>query len=98
MADVTMHITLPSECERFVQEQVQSGRFRSASDVVRVALERLAAVSTHGTATPLRTLGGAPYRVEEGMAAIERMTALCADWRLPAGVTIDDLIQDGRAL
>jgi hypothetical protein len=32
------------------------------------------------------------------MAAIERMTALCADWRLPAGVTIDDLIQDGRAL
>jgi hypothetical protein len=26
------------------------------------------------------------------------MTALCADWRLPAGVTIDDLIQDGRAL
>jgi len=26
------------------------------------------------------------------------MKALCADWRLPAGMTIDDLIQDGRTL
>jgi len=98
MEEVTMHVTLPSECEQFVHQQVQSGRFRSASEVVRVALERFAAVSTHGPETPLRTLGGAPYRVEDGLAAIERMKALCADWRLPAGMTIDDLIQDGRTL
>lgn len=95
-----MHVTLPSEWERFVYEQVQSGRFRSASEVVRVALERLAEVMAPiGPApAPLRTLGGNPYRIEDGLAAIERMKALCADWRLPAGMTIDDLIQDGRTL
>ena len=98
MADVTMHITLPSECERFVQEQVQSGRFRSASEVVRVALERLAAVSTHGTAAPLRTLGGAPYRVEDAPALIAKLEALRGQSTLGPDLTLADLLHEGHRL
>jgi antitoxin ParD1/3/4 len=36
-----MHVSLSPELERFVQEQVHSGRYTSASEVVRDALRLL---------------------------------------------------------
>ena len=98
MEEVTMHVTLPSECERFVQQQVQSGRFRSASEVVRAALERFAAVSIHGPETPLRTLGGAPYRIEDAPALIARLETLRSQSTLGPDLTLEDLLHEGHRL
>jgi antitoxin ParD1/3/4 len=36
-----MHVSLPPDLERFVEEQVHSGRYTSASEVVRDALRLL---------------------------------------------------------
>ncbi|CAN5915928.1 hypothetical protein BH23PLA1_BH23PLA1_42180 [soil metagenome] len=36
-----MNIQLPEELERFVQDQVQAGRYPSEAEVIREALERL---------------------------------------------------------
>ena len=37
-----MNVSLPPELERFVEDQVGTGRYRTASDVVRAALSILA--------------------------------------------------------
>ncbi len=37
-----MNVALPTEFERFVKEQVDTGRYQTASDVVREALRMLA--------------------------------------------------------
>jgi antitoxin ParD1/3/4 len=39
--EVAMNVSLTPELERFVQEKVQSGRYTSASEVVREALRLL---------------------------------------------------------
>jgi putative addiction module CopG family antidote len=36
-----MHISLPPDLRRFVDQQIASGRYKKASDVVRVALQRM---------------------------------------------------------
>lgn len=37
--DVLMRISIPSEIEQFIKDQVEAGRFRSADEMVQVALD-----------------------------------------------------------
>lgn len=89
MEEVTMHVTLPIQWEQFVHAQVESGRYHSASDVIRVALQRLAA-ATPAIASPRSAADPAAL-----IAAFRELRATCT---LGPGLTLEELLHDGHRL
>lgn len=63
-----MNVSLTPELERFIAEQVESGRYRSASEVVRAAV-RLLQWQLEERAAKLEALRKA---VEVGLAELDR--------------------------
>jgi antitoxin ParD1/3/4 len=63
-----MNVSLTPELERFIAEQVESGRYRSASEVVRDAV-RLLQVQVEEREAKLEALRKA---VEVGLAELDR--------------------------
>lgn len=70
-----MNVSLTPELERFIAEQVESGRYRSASEVVRDAV-RLLQAQLEERAAKLEALRAA---VEVGLAELDRGEGLSAE-------------------
>lgn len=70
-----MNVSLTRELERFIEEQVESGRYRSASEVVREAV-RLLQQREEERAVKLEALRKA---VEVGLGELERGEGIPAD-------------------
>ena len=63
-----MNVSLTPQLERFVNTKVKSGRYNSASEVVREALRLLEDHETIRTSQ----LAGLRRRIDESMAALDR--------------------------
>lgn len=70
-----MNVSLTPELERFIAEQVEAGRYRSASEVVRDAV-RLLQAQLEERAVKLEALRKA---VEVGLSELDRGEGLSAD-------------------
>ncbi len=82
-----MTINLNPETERLVQEALQNGYFRSVDEMI------VEGVQTRREAKPLSREVKRKTRAE----AVAHIRELRQGNRLPAGVTIKDLINEGRA-
>jgi hypothetical protein len=82
-----MMVNLKPETERLVQDELQNGHFRTVDEII------IEGVRARREGKPLfsRTVRKTPA---EAVAHIREMRR---GNRLPAGVTIKDLINDGRA-
>jgi putative addiction module CopG family antidote len=72
---MTRSTPLPPHLERFVREQIASGRFHSEDGVIRAALQLLEAASRPGTASEPRAATDLSRRPER--------TALTEKWESP---------------
>jgi antitoxin ParD1/3/4 len=70
-----MNVSLTPELERFIAEQVESGRYRSASEVVRDGLRRL----TEDIAEREARLDALRTAVEVGLAELDAGEAVPGD-------------------
>jgi Arc/MetJ-type ribon-helix-helix transcriptional regulator len=82
-----MTINLNPETERLVQEALQNGYFRSVDEII------VEGVQARREAKPLSREVKRKTRAE----AVAHIRELRQGNRLPAGVTIKDLINEGRA-
>ena len=82
-----MTINLNPETERLVQEALQNGYFRSVDEMI------VEGVQARREAKPLSREVKRKTRAE----AVAHIPELRQGNRLPAGVTIKDLINEGRA-
>jgi len=83
-----MTINLKPETERLVQEELQNGRFHSVDEMI------VEGVQARREATPLSR---GEVRRKTPAEAVAHIRELRRGNRLPAGVTIRDLINEGRA-
>jgi Arc/MetJ-type ribon-helix-helix transcriptional regulator len=82
-----MTITLKPETERIVQEELQNGHFRSVDDMI------VEGVQARREGKPL----SGEVRPKTPAEAVAHIRELRQGNRLPDGVTIKDLINEGRA-
>ena len=82
-----MAINLKPETERLVQEELQNGRFRSVDEMIVVGVQ----ARREG-----KPLSGEVAR-KTPAEAVAHIRELRQGNRLPVGVTIKDLINEGRA-
>jgi putative addiction module CopG family antidote len=68
--EIAMHISLPPEYEAFIEDQISSGQYATAEDVIADALKERMAADFEAKVTK---------RVEESMAAYERGDYVVAD-------------------
>jgi len=85
----TMNINLSSEQEKIIHEELQSGRFRTAEEVIAEALQ---ALRERGEFTSAAPNGGQREAVREMLAFVEENHV-----RLE-GVSVKDLIHEGHRL
>lgn len=85
----TMNISLPADLVRFIRERVESGRYSSASEVIRDGL-RLLQGAGNGTQ---REEGFDRARIA---AALEGLRKISARQALGDDLTTRDLIDEGR--
>lgn len=84
-----MTITLPPELERLVNERIANGEFENVEEVLAAALRRLGA----SPGSEPEHSDGERTKVRE---AIERIRRLRKGVTLGRGVTIRQLIEEGR--
>jgi hypothetical protein len=82
-----MTINLKPETERLVKEELQNGHFRSVDEMI------VEGVQARREGKPLSS----ELRRKTPAEAVAHIRELRKGNRLPAGVTIKDLISDGRA-
>ena len=82
-----MTINIRSETERLVQEELQQGHFRSVDEMI------VQGVQARREGKPLSGEVGRKTPAE----AVAHIRQMRRGNRLPAGVTIKDLINEGRA-
>jgi len=82
-----MTINLKSETEQLVQEELQNGHFHSVDEMI------VEGVRARREGTPLSREVGRKTPAE----AVAHIRELRQGNRMPAGVTIKDLINEGRA-
>ena len=82
-----MTINLKPETERLVQEELQNGHFRSVDEMI------VEGVQARREGKPLSH----EVRRKTPAEAVAHIRELRQGNRLPAGVTIKDLINEGRA-
>jgi hypothetical protein len=82
-----MTINIKPETERLVQEELQSGHFRSVDEMI------VEGVCARREGKPLSRDVSRKTRAE----AVAHIRELRQGNRLPAGMTIKDLINEGRA-
>jgi hypothetical protein len=82
-----MTINLKPETERLVQQELQNGHFRSVDEMIVEGVQARREGKTPPAATSRKTPAEAVAHIRE----IRRGN------RLPAGVSIKDLINEGRA-
>lgn len=88
-----MNITLKPETERLIQEELQSGHFHSVDEII---VQGVQARRENNTAPQGRLLNTGRQRKTKAEAA-EHIRRMRRGNRLPAGMTIRDLINEGRA-
>ena len=85
----TMNITLPADLVNFIRERVGSGRYSSASEVIRDGLRLL------------QDTANGPVREPEDRArvakAIEGLRRIAAEQSLGDDLTTRDMIDEGRS-
>ncbi len=81
-----MTINLKPETERLVQEELQNGHFRSVDEMI------VEGVQARREGRPL-----SPAHRKTPAEAVAHIRELRQGNRLPAGVSIKDLINEGRA-
>ncbi len=82
-----MTINLKPETERLVQEELQNGHFRSVDEIIFEGVQARREGKPSSRAVTRKTPAEAVAHIRE----------LRQGHRLPAGVTIKDLINEGRA-
>ena len=82
-----MAINLKPETERLVQEELQNGRFRSVDEMIVAGVR----------ARREGILLSREVRRKTPAEAVARIRELRQGNRLPAGVTVKNLINEGRA-
>ncbi len=82
-----MTIILKPETERLVQEELQNGRFRSVDEMI------VEGVQARREGKPLSS----EVTRKTAAEAVAHIRELRQGNRLPAGITIKDLINEGRA-
>jgi Arc/MetJ-type ribon-helix-helix transcriptional regulator len=82
-----MTINLKPETERIVEEELQNGNFRSVDEMI------VEGVQARREGKPLSRA----LRHKTPSEAVAHIRELRQGNRLPAGVTIEDLIDEGRA-
>lgn len=105
MAAKTLNIALSPELDRFVRDRVESGLYSSASEVVREALRLLArheprqATTTAASGTAIGSaveLQEQRIDRESAREAIDELRRLRKGTTLGPGLTVRDLIDEGR--
>lgn len=88
-----MNITFKPETERLIQEELQSGHFHSVDEIIVQGVQARRENKTSPEARLLNT--GSPRKTKA--EAAEHIRQSRRGNRLPAGMTIRDLINEGRA-
>ncbi|MEO6597451.1 MAG: type II toxin-antitoxin system ParD family antitoxin [Planctomycetota bacterium] len=89
-----MNISLPAELARYVREKVDSGHYSSVSEVVREALRRWSGGELQEQS--LRTLSGVRFNRAKAEAAAQGILTLQKGQTLGGGISIEDLVNEGR--
>jgi antitoxin ParD1/3/4 len=100
----TMNVSLPAELARFVREKVENGTYSSASEVIREALRLFAAAkngnapgaSTEASQVDLLKLQETRIDRAKSREAIDTLLRLRKGTKLGPGLTVRDLIDEGR--
>jgi Arc/MetJ-type ribon-helix-helix transcriptional regulator len=90
---MSMTITLKPETERLVQEELKSGHFHSVDEIIMQGLQARRQKEPQPQGKSFRLAPGTKTPAEAG----EDIRQLRRGNRLPPGVTIRDLIDEGRA-
>jgi putative addiction module CopG family antidote len=90
MGFLAMNVKLTPEQEKIIQEEMNSGRFRSIDEVISEALQVL-----HGKGQPSAAAGSNGGQLE----AVREMLAFVEKNRIRLeGVSVKDLIREGHRL
>ncbi len=90
---MSMTITLKPETERLVQEELQSGHFHNVDEIIVEGVHARREKEPLSQSKGFRLAGGTKTPAQAG----EDIRQLQLGNRLPPGVTIRDLINEGRA-
>jgi hypothetical protein len=90
---MSMPITLKPETERLLEEELQSGHFHSVDEIIVVGVQARREKEPVPQSKGFRLTGGTKTPAEAG----EDILQLRRGNRLPPGVTIRGLIDEGRA-
>ncbi|MBZ0150330.1 MAG: type II toxin-antitoxin system ParD family antitoxin [Planctomycetes bacterium] len=97
MSSLTLNVSLSPQLAKFVRSRVDSGRYATASEVVREALRWFAERARDADDAPtMLDLQEQSIDRERARAAILRLRALRAGTTLGADVTVKDLRDEGR--
>lgn len=77
-----MHVSLTPELDQYVHDKVASGRYNSASEVVREALRTLQEYD----AVKREQLEAVRQKIQAGLDSLERGDAVLADSELMEGI------------
>jgi hypothetical protein len=88
-----MTITLKPETERLVQQELQSGHFQNVDEIIVEGVEARRGKQPISQLKGFRLSGGTKTPAQAG----EDIRRISRGKRLPPGVTIRDLIDEGRA-
>ena len=88
-----MTITVKPETERLIQEELQSGHFHSVDEIIVEGVQARRDKEPPARSKSFRLTGGTKTPAEAG----EDIRRISQGKRLPPGVTIRDLIDEGRA-
>jgi Arc/MetJ-type ribon-helix-helix transcriptional regulator len=88
-----MTITLKPETERLVEEEIQSGHFHSVDEIIVQGVQARREKEPLPQSKGFRLTGGTKTPAEAG----EDIRKISRGKRLPPGVTIRGLIDEGRA-
>jgi antitoxin ParD1/3/4 len=83
-----MNVSLTPELERFVARKVESGRYQTASEVVREGLRLLEERDLRKRGFLVESLDELKEKVQEGIAAVERGEY--------GSATAEDIMAEGR--
>jgi hypothetical protein len=90
---MSMTITLQPETERLVQEELKSGHFHTVDEIIVEGVHARREKEPLTQSKGFRLTGGTKTPAEAG----EDIRRISRGKQLPPGVTIRDLIDDGRA-
>lgn len=97
MSSLTLNVSLSPQLAKFVRARVDSGRYATASEVVREALRWFAERSRDADDAPtLLDLQEQSIDRERSRAAIQRLRSLRPGTTLGPDVSVTDLRDEGR--